>query len=114
MQRYLASCHCGNVKFAFCTQVDELVMCNCSLCTRRNAMMLTVRRDALQILSGEDSLTLYQWNTHAARHYFCTRCGVYTFHQRRIDPEVYGVNAFCVEGLDVAALPVRKMDGRSR
>lgn len=114
MQHYEASCHCGTVRFAFDAQVDELVKCNCSLCTRRHALMLTARRDTLKVLSGAEALTLYQWNTGTARHFFCSRCGVYVFHQRRIDPDACSVNAMCVDGLDVAALPVRNVDGRSR
>jgi len=45
-------------------------------------------------------LTLYQWNTFTAKHYFCRVCGIYTHHQRRSDPTQYGFNVACIEGVD--------------
>jgi hypothetical protein len=32
-------------------------------------------------------------------HYFCSRCGIYTHHQRRSNPNQYGINAACLEGI---------------
>jgi hypothetical protein len=54
-------------------------------------------------------LTTYQFNTQAARHYFCARCGIHTHHQRRFDPSQVAVNVACLEGVspyDFAAVPV--------
>ena len=50
----------------------------------------------LAITAGEDLLTLYRFNTGVAKHYFCSLCGAYTFHQRRSDPNTYGVNVACL------------------
>ncbi len=63
--------------------------------------MLTVRVGDLRIVQGSDQLTLYQWNTGIARHYFCRQCGIYTHHQRRRDPLQIGVNVGCLEGVDL-------------
>ena len=65
--------------------------------------MVSCPLDQLNIQQGDDLLTLYQWNTHTARHYFCKTCGVYTFHQRRTDPSVYGVNIGCFDDVDGTA-----------
>ena len=56
--------------------------------------------DQLEIVKGADKLTLYQWGTNTARHYFCSVCGIYTHHQRRSDPTHYGVNLGCIEGVN--------------
>ena len=42
-------------------------------------------------IAGEDKLTLYQWNTKIARHYFCSVCGIYPFHRKRSMPDHYGI-----------------------
>jgi hypothetical protein len=63
----------------------------------------------VEILDGADALTLYQFNTNTAKHYFCSRCGIYTHHQRRSDPTQYGINAACLDGVspfDFAEVPV--------
>ena len=68
----------------------------------------------IEIVQGKDALTLYQFNKNEARHYFCSRCGIYTFHQRRSSPHQYGVNIACIEHMspfDFAEVPV--LEGRA-
>lgn len=48
------------------------------------------------------------WNTARAKHFFCSRCGVYTFHRKRAAPDHYGVNVFCLEDFDVGAFRVSR------
>ena len=105
------SCHCGGVRFSVRHELDELTTCDCSLCVKRNAIMARVPESALSILAGSELLTLYEWNSRTAKHYFCGRCGIYVFHRKRAMPDHFGVNAFCLEGFDVSSLPVRKTDG---
>lgn len=76
--------------------------------------MIGVPYDGLRVVRGADALTLYQWNTHVARHYFCSVCGIYTHHQRRRDPNEFGVNAGCIEGLELDPIgAARVSDGAS-
>jgi len=65
----------------------------------RGAVVLSAALDDFEIIKGQDSLTLYQFNTGAARHYFCKTCGIYTHHQRRSNPRQFGINAACLEGV---------------
>jgi len=101
------SCHCGAVQFEIDTP-DGLVdprRCNCSLCSRKGAIMASVPLSRLRVTKGEgDALRLYTWNTNTAKHYFCGICGIYTHHQRRSNPNEYGVNVACLEGVDPYAL----------
>jgi len=76
--------------------------------------MGTVAKNRLEILRGEDKLTLYRWNTRVARHYFCSACGIYTHHQRRTDPSICGFNLGCLEGVDPSTLgEIEQVDGAS-
>jgi len=99
-------CHCGGVEFEveLANGLEDLRRCNCSLCRRKGAIMASVPVQRLKITKGEDQLTLYQWNTKAARHYFCKVCGIYTHHLRRSNPMLYGFNVACIEGVDPFAL----------
>ncbi len=111
---YTGACHCKAVTFAFNAELDELIRCNFSLCSKRNALMATVPRDAFHVTHGQDALRLYRWNSGVAQHYFCGICGIYVYHQRRSNPALLSVNAYCIDDLDAAAQPVRQVDGKSR
>lgn len=111
---FKGACHCGAVKFEVETALEGAGRCNCSLCRRRGALMSPMfEAHRLTILAGEDALTLYQFNTHVAKHYFCKHCGIYPFHQTRKDAARWRVNLGCLEGVDVYALPASVADGAS-
>ena len=68
----------------------------------------------LEVLRGEDVLTLYQWNTKVAKHYFCSVCGIYTHHQRRTDPSICGFNLGCLDDVDQSTIEdIEFVDGAS-
>ena len=113
MPTYRGSCHCGAIAFEIDTTLTEFTKCDCSLCRKKNAVMTKVHESAFRLLQGHDNLGLYQWNTHMARHHFCKTCGIYTFHHKRVTPDFLGVNVYCLEGVDVSALPVINVDGVS-
>jgi len=97
-----ASCHCGAVQLelALPRGLVDPRRCSCSICRMHGAITATVPLDALKITQGAHMLTLYQFNTMTAKHYFCSRCGIYTHHQRRSNPEEYSVNVACLEGVN--------------
>ncbi|MDQ8021659.1 MAG: GFA family protein [Moraxellaceae bacterium] len=106
METRTGSCHCGAVVFTvqLPAGLQNLRRCNCSLCRRKGAVMAMVALDGLTVTQGADKLSLYQWNTKVAKHYFCSVCGIYTHHQRRSKPDEYGFNVACLEGVDPFAL----------
>lgn len=108
------ACHCGRVKFRvrLSEGLASARRCACSLCRMRGAVAVSAKLGDITVLQGEEDLTLYQFNTGTAKHYFCRHCGIYTHHQRRSNPNEYGVNLACLEGLspfDIADVPV--LDG---
>lgn len=80
--------------------LDTARRCDCSYCRRRGAVAVSAPLDGITILKGADALILYQWGTKTAKHYFCKTCGIYTHHQRRSNPNQYGVNVACLEGVN--------------
>lgn len=61
-------------------------------------------KENLEVVKGADNLSTYSFHTHAAQHYFCSTCGIYTHHVPRINPDLFGVNVGCIEGVDMDAL----------
>jgi hypothetical protein len=112
MAHHSGSCHCGSVSFEIDADIVEFTMCDCSLCAMRNAVMTRVHESQLTVLSGEDRLTLYRWNTNVAQHFFCRECGIYVFHRKRAMPDHFGVNVFCLHDLDRSRVPVRPTEGK--
>jgi hypothetical protein len=113
MPIYAGACHCGAVEFHVDAVIEETTSCDCSLCVKKNARMAKVHKSALAITRGEDALSLYQWNTRVAKHYFCKHCGIYTFHRKRSAPDHYGVNVFCLAGFKTDGLKDRATQGQN-
>jgi hypothetical protein len=101
-EKHRASCHCGAVVLEL-DLPDGIVdprRCECSICRRKGAIVASVPLAGITIIQGEDVLKLYEFNTRTAKHYFCSRCGIYTHHQRRSSPHQYGYNVGCLEGVN--------------
>jgi len=77
---YNAACHCGAVTFRVLLSdgLDTARRCSCSFCSMRGAVAVSAQLDGIEFLTGEDALTLYQFNTKSAKHWFCKHCGIYT------------------------------------
>ncbi|RZM03568.1 MAG: GFA family protein, partial [Sphingomonas sp.] len=106
--------HCGAVRFA-ATLGDgfrSIRRCTCSNCRMRGAVVAMAEAGGVEILQGAAALTSYRFHTGTAQHFFRARCGIYTRHQRRSDPNLYAVNVACLDGVspfDSPEVPV--MDG---
>lgn len=105
-KKVIVSCHCGSIELELLLPNGfELRRCNCSICRRKGAIVGSVLINNLKILKGESFLTLYQFNTNTAKHYFCSACGIYTHHQRRSNPQEFSFNTGCVEGFNAEDHP---------
>lgn len=95
---YEGGCHCGAVRFRVTVDKHEAIACNCSICRKKGFLHLIVPPDRFQLLSGEDALTTYTFNTGIAKHTFCKICGIHAFYRPRSHPQDYDVNVHCLDG----------------
>ena len=107
----LLKCHCGAVKAEInvSNKLEKILRCNCSLCKRKGAVMSMVKNEDFKIVKGKDKLSIYQFHTKIAKHYFCKICGIHTHNRPRIDPKIYGINIACIEDIkpfDLKNIPV--------
>ena len=96
------TCHCEKVELEVNIPDEgfkKLMRCNCSLCKKKGAIMTPISKEQLKVVKGEDVLKLYQYHTKVAKHYFCSSCGIYTHHVMRSNPNMYGINVACLEGI---------------
>jgi hypothetical protein len=116
-QKYQGSCHCGTVRYEVLLDLDEPVLsCNCSMCARSGTLLAFVPAENFTLLGGQEALGDYQFNRKVIHHLFCTTCGIKPFARgaRSDGTATVAVNVRCLEDVDLEALTVRKVDGRSR
>lgn len=115
MIQHTGGCHCGRVRFEVTAPADlQVVECNCSMCSKFGFLHLIVPKERFRLVSGDDVLTNYQFNTGTARHLFCSVCGVKSFYVPRSHPDGFSVNARCVDEATVRSLTVvEQVDGRN-
>jgi hypothetical protein len=74
------------------------------------------------MLTPLEDLTAYEWHSRTAKDYFCPRCGILPFRGPS-DPTAeemaegklpfvgWAINARCLEGVDLAEVPVKLVNG---
>jgi len=115
VKKLQGSCHCGAIRFEIKTDPSFVSRCNCSICTKKGSLNHTIPPEQFRLISGEENLTLYQFNTETASHYFCKTCGIHPFSHPRTAPDHYNVNFRCLDGFDLESqeLEWRHFDGQN-
>lgn len=94
---YQGSCHCGAIKFEVKAVEDvEIENCNCSICSMTGFLHLIVPLRDFKLISGEENITTYTFNTGVAKHTFCKTCGIKPFYTPRSNPDGVDVNLRCL------------------
>ena len=112
MKTMQGGCHCGRVRFKVTADLDRVTYCNCSICSKKGFLHLIVPPEQFELLSGEDNLTTYTFNTGVAKHTFCKTCGIHSFYTPRSDPDKIDVNVRCIDDVDLDALTIKTFDGQ--
>jgi hypothetical protein len=123
-ETYSARCHCGSVRFTLtCEAITTGRRCNCSICIRKGTVMSAQYLHPSEVeVTGAEHLTIYQFGDRDMNHTFCRTCGVSPFSTIASLPPGYAgsakvgdyrVNLGCIEGLEVLALEIQVIDGRS-
>lgn len=108
-------CHCRRVRFEVdAPAVVEALDCNCSICRMTGFLHLIVPASRFRLVSGEDALTGYRFNTGTAHHLFCRHCGIKSFYVPRSHPDGYSVNVHCLDPDSIVELHVTPFDDNDR
>lgn len=109
--RFDGGCHCGRVRFVVHADLSTAAVCNCSICVKKGFVHLIVSPSDFDLVSGQDDLTTYSFNTGIAKHHFCRVCGMHPFYVPRSDPDKIDVNIRCLDGVDLDSLKPASFDG---
>lgn len=114
MARHKGSCHCGRVAFEVEADLQQVIECNCSHCSRKGYLLTFVPQNTLSVLRGEESLSTYTFNSHTIRHRFCAACGCAPFGEGKkpTGEATAAINVRCLEDVDLSQITVIPVDGR--
>ena len=112
MPSYTGGCHCGRVRFEVSGQIDRVLDCNCSICRKKGFLHWIVEPERFHLLSAPDALSLYEFRTRTAKHYFCSTCGISSYYIPRSHPDMIDVNLRCVDGVNLEELEIERFDGQ--
>lgn len=111
---YKGGCHCGAVQYEVeAPEALEVTECNCSICSKSGYLHLIVAKSKFRLLSGENNLETYTFDTHEAKHLFCKTCGIKSFYIPRSHPNGVSVNVRCLEGDAIKSVKIEPFDGRN-
>lgn len=112
---YQGSCHCGRIAFEVAGELEQVIDCNCSHCSRKGYLLWFVPRAQLQLKTPESEMATYTFNKHVIKHHFCPTCGCapFGFGVGPSGDAMAAVNVRCLEGVDLASLKRVPVDGRS-
>ena len=106
-------CHCGAVRFEVDVEAGSRIWsCNCSICEMTGFQHLIVEKARFRLGSGQERLSEYRFNTGAARHLFCSTCGVKSFYVPRSHPDGISVNVRCLDGQPFAGVEPEPFNGQ--
>jgi hypothetical protein len=112
---YKGLCHCGQIKFEVEGDLEQVMECNCSHCSRKGYLLWFLSREQVRLITPEKNLATYTFNKHVIKHHFCPKCGCAPFGFG-VDPSgapKAAVNVRCLEGVEPSALKIIPVDGRS-
>lgn len=113
--KYRGSCHCQRIAYEVEGEIDALMQCNCSICSRRGYLLWFVSRDQVQLSTPVEDMSSYQFGKQRIRHNFCPRCGCAPlgFGADEQGNEMVAINARCLEGVDLEAVTINHFDGKA-
>jgi len=110
-QNYEGRCHCGKVRFRTELDLDDAIVCDCSICTNKGSIVVKVDENDFELMTPLGDMSVYTFNKHIAKHYFCPNCGIHTFNRPRTAPELWAVNIRCLSDVDIASVEPRRVFG---
>ena len=114
-QTYTGGCQCGAVRYELDAEISEVMSCNCSRCQKLGWLLTFVQPEQFRLLQGEDATTDFLFNKHVINHRFCTTCGIESFADGTTPRgPMVAINVRCLDGVDLDALTIKPVDGRSR
>ena len=112
---YSGGCQCGKVRYDVSAEINEVMSCNCSRCSKLGSLLTFVPAGDFTLKAGEDALTEFQFNKHVIHHLFCATCGIQSFARGRgpDGKEKVSINVRSLDGVDPDSFKIKTFNGRA-
>jgi len=113
--KYKGGCHCGQVRFEVELNLDQVIACNCSICSRKGHLLAFAPEENFVLESGENALSDYQFGKKKIHHLFCSTCGIGSFGNGTgpDGKKMKAINVRCLDNVNFEEIPVQHVDGKS-
>jgi hypothetical protein len=111
---YKGGCHCGKIRFEVTTNLENVITCNCSICSKAGTVLAFVSEEQFKLESGEEALSNYQFNKKVINHLFCKHCGIKAFG-RGSSPDgqkMVAINVRCLDDYDKLKVTPTPFNGK--
>lgn len=108
------ACHCGAVRIELDAEPETITECNCSVCWRYGVLWAYYRKPEARVKAAPDALEAYSWGRKDLGFHRCRTCGCVVCWEPVDgggDGTRIGVNVRLLPFEEVAAVPIRQLDG---
>lgn len=116
MTRYSGACHCGAIAFTAEADIDQVMECNCSHCSKKGFLLAFIPATNFTLETPGAPLSEYRFNKKHIAHLFCPACGVEAFARAKhpvTGVDTVALNVRCLQNVDIARFRVARVDGAS-
>ena len=110
---YQGSCHCRAITFEVeAPEILKVEECNCSVCSKSGFIHLIVPLSKFKLLSSDEAISTYTFNSGVAKHTFCKYCDIKPFYTPRSNPDGIDINLNCLDTKPVQ-VNITSFDGQN-
>ncbi|MBI1359316.1 MAG: GFA family protein [Alphaproteobacteria bacterium] len=116
MTHYTGSCHCGAVRYSAEADIQGVMECNCSHCSKKGFLLAFIPASDFTLETPDAPLSEYRFNKMHIAHKFCPTCGVEAFAHAKhpvTGVDTVALNVRCLKDVDISRFPVKQVDGAS-
>lgn len=112
---WTGGCHCGQVRYEVTSELTPVISCNCSICLKSGTLLAFLPASRFKLLTGEASLSDYQFNKKIIHHLFCKSCGVRSFSRGKgpDGSDMVAINVRCLDDIDLSKITPVPYDGKN-
>lgn len=112
---HAGGCHCGRIAFEVEGDIEKVMQCNCSHCRAKGYLLYFTSPDRFTLKTPAENAATYLFNKKVIQHHFCPTCGAAPYGEGK-GPDgapMIAVNVRCLPDVDLDALAVQHVDGKS-